>query len=325
MASATTIIFRKEIKDARRSRLLLVLVAGLSVVAVLSVLIAAAAFRAKVVDFNTYVTELQQAGIAAVPPPQFFALQLLRGAIEYLEIIGAIVALVIGYGMAAKEKNRGTLGLLFSRPVSGRSLAAGKLLAMAAIWLIVIAVLGVVLVVSIRVVGGTLLTPLEFTKLIIVMALAWLYLFMWSALSFGLTNSTKQLSTALITGLMLWLTVVLIVPQIGDTMDPDNQVPGGLFASLQIVDKAQERAILAHFSGFETTRNLLEETSVSKQFERSAFAYLGQKVQYNEKSLAFITRDMWMKIMWLLLATSIAVGLAFTQTTKRKLMRKEAS
>lgn len=45
----------------------------------------------------------------------------------------------------------------------------------------------------------------------------------------GLASTTRRLNTALIVALVLWLVVVLIVPQIGDTMDPDNQVPGGLF------------------------------------------------------------------------------------------------
>ena len=30
----------------------------------------------------------------------------------------------------------------------------------------------------------------------------------------------------------IWLVVVLILPQIGDTLDADNQLPGGLFAAL---------------------------------------------------------------------------------------------
>ena len=323
MNRPAVVILRKELRDVLRNRLLLLLVAGLGTVIVLSVIVAAAAFHTKVLDYQKYLNAMTSAGMAGnVTEPQLFALQLLRGAVEYLEIIGAIVAIVIGYGMAAKEKNRGTLRLLFSRPVGALSVALGKLLALAVIWLAVIVALAVVMVMSIRIVGGTGLSSPESVKLAIALGLAWLYLSMWSALSFGLAGMTRQLSTALVVGLMLWLGFVLIIPQIGDTMDPDNQVPGGLFKALQI-DKPQEKAVMAHFSGYETTRNLLESTSISKRFERATFAFLGVKDKFNGKPLGVIWSGMWSNIVWLTIGSVIAAGLALTQNKKRNLLRRD--
>ena len=321
MSSPSLIIFRKELGDAVRSRLVLLLVAGLGAIAILSVIVASAAFHAKVMDYQHYLDALKQAGGTAPTAPLFFPLQLLRGAVEYLEIIGAIVAIVIGYGMTAKEKNRGTLRLLFSRPVSGRAIAVGKLLALAVIWLAVVAAVGVVMLVSLRLIGGAGLSSLELTKLAITLGLSWIYLFLWSALAMGLAGFTKQLSTALVIGLILWLGFVLIIPQIGDTMDPDNQVPGGLFKSLQ-VDKPHEKAVMAHFAGYERTRNFLEVTSISKHYERGSFGYLGVKDKYNQLSLGPITKDMWSNVAWLIAGAALAAGLAITQTTKRKLLRR---
>lgn len=88
---------------------------------------------------------------------------------------------------------------------------------------------------------------------------------------------------------MIWLLFVLIIPQIGDTMDPDNQVPGGLFAALGI-PKAQEHAVLAHFSAYDTLRNGLEMTSVTKHFERLSFALLGIKSTYQPISFLYLAR-----------------------------------
>jgi ABC-type transport system involved in multi-copper enzyme maturation permease subunit len=322
MNSATLVFFRKELTDALRSRLVLLLIGGLGVIVVVSVIVAAAAFHAKLADYQSYVDAMTKAGMAGnVNPPQLFPLQLLRGAVEYLEIVGSIVAIVIGYGLAAKEKNKGTLRLIYSRPIRISSAAAGKLLSAAVVWFVVIVVLGVVMVASIRLVGGTSLSSLEMAKLGITLGLSLVYLLMWSAFSYWLAGHTRQLSTALVIGLILWLGFVLIVPQIGDTMDPDNQVPGGLFKSLQ-VDKPHEKAVLAHFAGYETTRNLIEETSISKHFERAGFAYLGVKDVYNQQSLSFIGRDMWPNIAWLLAALGASVGLAVFQSKKRNLLRK---
>lgn len=322
MSSPTLVFFRKELKDAFRNRLLLLLIAGLGVIVILSVVVAAAAFHAKVVDYQNYVQAMQSAGMAEnVTAPQLSPLQLLRGAIEYLEIVGSIVAIIIGYGLAAKEKNRGTLRLLFSRPVNGASMAVGKLLSIATVWLVVIAVLGAIMFASISLVGGVSPSAGEVGKLVISLAFSWIYLVMWTAFSYWVAGRSRRLSTALVIGLIVWLVVVLIIPQIGDTMDPDNQVPGGLFKSLQ-VDKPQEEAVMAHFSGYETTRNFLEETSISKHYERASFAYLGVKDKYNQQPLGLISHDMWANVTWLVGGLAAALGLAITQSKKRYLLRK---
>jgi ABC-2 type transport system permease protein len=322
MNSPTLVFFRKELRDALRNRLLLLLIAGLGVIVVLSVVVAAAAFHGKVVDYQSYVEAMKKAGMAgSVTAPQLFPLQLLRGAIEYLEIVGSIVAIVMGYSLAAKEKNRGTLRLIFSRPVGGSSMAGGKLLSAAAVWLAVVAVLGAIMLASVSLVGGISLSPAELAKLAISLGFSWIYLVMWTAFSYWLAGRARRLSTALVIGLVVWLVVVLIVPQIGDTMDPDNQVPGGLFKSLH-VEKPQELAVMAHFSSYEKTRNFLEETSISKHYERASFAYLGVKDKYNQKSLGLIARDMWANTTWLVGGLIVAIALAVVQSNKRNLLRK---
>jgi len=322
MSSPTLVFFRKELKDAFRNRLLLLLIAGLGVIVILSVVVAAAAFHAKVVDYQDYVQAMRNAGMGgSVTAPQLFPLQLLRGAIEYLEIVGSIVAIIIGYTLVAKEKNRGTIRLLFSRPVSGASMAAGKLLAMGGIWLAVIAVLGAIMLASVSLMGGISVSAGEIAKLVLVLAFSWMHLVMWTAFSYWVAGRRKRLSTALVIGLIVWLVVVLIVPQIGDTMDPDNQVTGGLFRGLQVA-KPQEQAVMAHFSGYEATRNFLEETSISKHYERAGFAYLGVKDKYNQQPLGLISRDMWANVTWLLGGLAAAVGLAVMQSKKRYLLRK---
>ncbi len=323
MNSPAMVVFRKELKDATRSPFTLLLVLGLAAVIILSLAVASIEFHSKVADYQRYIHALKAAGgSVANLPPTFFALQLLRSSVEYLEIIGAIVAVVMGYGLIAKEKNRGTIRLLFSRPVTGAELAGGKLLAVAVIWGVVLALLALVIFAALGVIGGAALSGVEVAKLLIALSLSWLYLFAWSAGAIALAGGTRRLGTALIAGLVIWLVVVLIIPQIGDTMDPDNQVPGGLFKSLQ-VNKAHEKAVLAHFTGYESTRNLLEETSLSKRFERAGFAYLGVKEEFNQRSLGYIWNNQWANVAWLAGVSALAAILALIVNSKRRLLRKE--
>ncbi len=325
MNSPAMTVFKKEIKDALRSRVTVILIIGLSAIVLLSLVVASFEFRAKVIDYQQYLQSLKQSGGSVTDlPPQFFPLQLIRSAVEYLEIIGAIIAIVMGYGLVAKEKNRGTLRLLFSRPIKSADVSVGKLMALACIWLIILVLLSGVMIGSLMIIGGVSLSGTEVVKLFIFAGLAWLYLFMWSVLAMALAGYSKRLSTALVICLVLWLSIVLIIPQIGDTMDPDNQVPGGLFKSLQ-VDKLHEKAVLAHFTGYETARNLLEETSLSKRFERVSFAYLGIKDEFNQKPLGFIWKTKWPDIATLVGATGLSIVLAIIFSKKQKLLRKEYS
>ncbi|WP_154605473.1 ABC transporter permease [Arthrobacter sp. AQ5-05] len=318
----TLTLAKKELTDLRRSRLLLVLFAFLAVSVILSVVVASADFRLKIADYRHYLDALKAAGsTAAAPAPQFFPLQMLRGGMEYLEIIGSLFAVVLGTSMITKEKGRGTLALIFSRPLGRYSFAAGKILALSLIWATTIGTLFLVIIATLLIVGNAPLQGRDYLNLVIAGAHTTGYLIMWSLLAMSLAALARRASTALILALVLWLAVVLIIPQIGDTMDPDNQIPGGLFASLQ-VDKSHEQAVMAHFTGYESTRDLIEQTSVTKQYERATFAYLGIKNEYNQQPLSFIWAGTFNNTLWLLAGLAISVSAALLSGTKKIILRK---
>jgi len=116
----------------------------------------------------------------------------------------------------------------------------------------------------------------------------------------------KNLSNALIICFVIWLVFVLIIPQIGDTMDPDNQVPGGLFNSLNL-DKPHEIQVLSHFSSYETNRDHLEQLSITKHYERASFAFLGIKDEFNDLPLADIFAKKWIDLLILIIFTILCI------------------
>lgn len=312
----------KELLDLRRDPLLGILVGFLSIAVVISVVIGAADFHGQLDAYHQYVRQLANSGSVVVPAaPQLFPLQLLRGGMEYIEILGALFAVVLGYGTIAKEKYRGTLDLILTRPLGRFSMVGGKLVGLAVVWFVVVAVVTAVSTIAIATVGGAALTSHDLLRILIAAMVAWIYLIFWSALSVGITALSRQLSTGLIVGIVVWLVVVLIMPQIGDTMDPDNQVPGGLFASLQI-KKADELTVMTHFAAFDAVRNGIEVSSIEKHFERLSFAFLGIKEQYNQQPLSYIWGDMFPYAITLTAATFASVLFAMAATTRRTLQRK---
>lgn len=316
------VIARKELLDLRRDRLFAVLVAFLMIATLISVGVAAASFRTQIDAYNLYVQQLIAAGSTTKPAaPTFFPLQLLRGGVEYLEILGALFAIVLGYGTIAKEKYRGTLQLILSRPIGRFAMPLGKIGGLAIVWAAVVLLLTAATTIAIVAIGNAPLQPIDGARILIAAIVAWLYLVFWSALAIGTTALSPRLSTGLIVAIVIWLAFVLIIPQIGDTMDPDNQVPGGLFATLQI-QKTDELKVLANFAGFDAIRNGLEVSSITKHFERLTFAFLGIKDKYNQQTLDFVWTDMWGYAITLAVAAFASVAFAVGATTRRTLQRK---
>ena len=194
--NSTRVIAEKELLDLRRDRLFAVLIGFLVMATLISVGVAAASFRTQLDAYNLYVQQLTASGSLTPPAaPQLYPLQLLRGGVEYLEILGALFAIVLGYGTVAKEKYRGTLQLLLSRTVGRLAIPAGKVLGLAVVWLVVVALLAVTTTVAILVIGNAPLHGIDIARILIAVVVAWLYLVFWSSLAIGITALSPRLST----------------------------------------------------------------------------------------------------------------------------------
>lgn len=311
-----------EYRSAVRSRVLILLTLSMVLVTAGSITIASYDFRAQLADYQSYLDQAKAAGTVITAAPQMFPLQLLRGTIEYIQIIGAVLAIGLGYLSVARERTGRTLALILTRPVRGRQLLFGRLLGASGLIGTVLAATAVISVALIGTVGGRWLNAGELLRLTITFATASVYMLMFYALGSWLSARSRVLANGLVAALVVWLAMVLIVPQIGDTMDPDNQVPGGLFTALQ-VSKPDEKKVLAKFSTYEKVRNGLEETSLTKHYERFTFAVTGIKDKYNGKPLTVVATAKRNDIAWLGFYSVLLGTLMWTGVRPRSTIRKD--
>lgn len=110
-------IAKKEYTDATRNALFLTLSGFLLALVGISILVASLDFSMQVAQYTAALAQLSTADKlgAILSAPQYYPLQMLRGTVEYLEIIGAIIAIVLGYLSIAKEKGTNTSRLLLTR------------------------------------------------------------------------------------------------------------------------------------------------------------------------------------------------------------------
>ncbi|NOY86102.1 MAG: ABC transporter permease subunit [Deltaproteobacteria bacterium] len=303
------IIAEKEWEDILHNKVFTFIVVMLAILTVTSLIVSFLVFNNQSGEYRQALDMLKQLGKRpAIPPPKLYPLNLLRGVVDYIEIVGAILGMLLGYISISKERNTRALDLILTRPVKKRDIVFGKILGNIIYVVVLMSIVCVITVLSIYLIGGVTLNRLALFKILLFGLISTIYILLFFLLSIFFSLSSKTMSHALIFSFITWLVIVLILPQVGDTMDPDNQVPGGFFKSMSL-NKAQEKQVLAKFSGYEARRGFIEQLSITKHYERFSFAIFGIKKIYNDKSLSTILHDKAGDILWIILST-ITVFLA---------------
>ena len=303
-------IAAKEIRDAVHTHLLAILTGFLVLAAMVSLSVSAAALHAEYVSYIESRDLLLSLGkdASALVPPAFFPLKLMRGFVEHIEIIGAVLGIVLGYKAAAVERGHSTLALILTRPISRFTFLGGKVLGNVALIVIGLATTFSIGALALAIISSVGLGATDLLRILTVFGMASIYVSCFFLLGFIFTLNFKRMPTALLAAFAVWLALVLIAPQIGDTLDPDNQVAGGVFRTLG-VPKPMEKEIIKSFATYETIRDGIEQASPAKHLERFSFAVLGIKDIYNGQPLADVVRDR-MSDAWWLLATFAALVMA---------------
>lgn len=319
--SKILIVAKKEFTDAIHNNVFITFLVFLVVLTGISIYVGAVNFHTKVTLFEKTYQTLIASGQSAndLVRPEFYPLQLLRATIEYLEIIGAVLAISLGYLSIAKERGNNTLPLIFSRPISRIQFYFGKLLGGAGIIFTISIFLFITVMVILRFVGGVSLSGIELYKILLSAGATFLYLLTFFSFAALCTILIKKPSSALILSFVVWLLFVLIIPQIGDTMDTDNQVPGGFFNAIH-VNQVDSHIILKQFPLYENLRTGTEDISITKHYERLTFALLGIKDTYNNKSISFILLDRRIDLYWLLILLIIFTGWSAFAFNKNKVL-----
>jgi ABC-type transport system involved in multi-copper enzyme maturation permease subunit len=291
----------KEISDAARTKILGIITVFLVGAGIIALVVGAIALSAEVANYNTARDLLISLGkpVDALSAPSFLPLKQMRGFIEYVEIIGAILGIVMGHRAAASERGRNTIGLLLSRPLRQWVLIGGKCFGNLAAVACVLALVFAIGAVGITLIAKVTLNGTDFARVAVTYLASLLYVGMFFLMGFLLALHMKRSSHALLAAFTIWLALVLIAPQIGDTLDPDNQVGSGVFRTLGIA-KPQEKDIMKSFATYETVRDGIEQLSPAKHFERWSFAALGVKETYAGKPLNFVFYDRYNDLLWLI-------------------------
>jgi ABC-2 type transport system permease protein len=183
----------------------------------------------------------------------------------------------------------------------------GKLLGNLAILAGITVATGIIAFVSLLAIGGVSLSSAEVVRMLLFFFMSFLYMSFFLVLSMGAASISAKRSKALLGTVIIWLVLSFVLPQIGDTMDMDNQLPGGFFTQMGM-SRDQEHQVLQKFKFYETLRNGIEEMSPTKHYERISYALLNVKPGFEANTPWEVVGLKWVNLMGLIIP-SIALWL----------------
>ena len=240
--TTSLIIARKEFRAAFRNRLFLTITLLFLGLSILSVYIGSTTKRAEMRIYDARVATLQAEGAAVIPAaPEIHTLTILANLTEYVAIVGAILAVILGYNTLIEEKESGGLKLILSRPVYRDQLLVGKLLGNAAV---IASLLGLVFLFNLILliaIGGIWPTLGEVARLFTFTVMALAYMLIFLTVSLFLSIRLNNGATVFLISLTLWVLVSFVVPQMADAMMVNSSVVNSISGAINQIP--QETAV----------------------------------------------------------------------------------
>lgn len=302
------VIMKKEIRDAFKSKLFLLIFAMLMLLVIVSVILGALQVKANVDAYDQSVAFLKSIGKTELPAvPNFNPLSSLKSFVNYIGMLGALLAIVLGNSAIAKDKRNGTMPLILSRHVYRDTFLNAKLLGNIMLLLMISVSIFLITLVSVLFLSRAPITGNDVVRIGTFCFVSFLYMTFFLVLSLFMAVLMRKTNKALLVTIIIWLILSFILPQIGDTMDLDNQLPGGFFASMGM-NKEESQKVLDKFYRYETIRDGIEELSPTKHYERASFALLNVKPGFEANTAFEILAIKWFDVAGVL-APSILLWL----------------
>jgi ABC-type transport system involved in multi-copper enzyme maturation permease subunit len=215
-----------QVLSLRRRRVLNVLIGTLIGVTVLAGVLGWASHETIIGVYDESVRLLASRGLGAPPNPFLLkpVLSLLSNEIIYITMIGALVALVLGHLSVADDETTGIARLIFSRRMTRKHYALGKIVAVAYVLALGLAACMVVSVGALLLVNRKLPSLENMGRLIGFFVFSWLYLMVFALIGIVTLLVTRRRSLGLLTAIGTWLVVTFALPQFTSGLRPSQSL-----------------------------------------------------------------------------------------------------
>ncbi len=170
-------------------------------------------------DAVVYLTAAGQQ-IPANPVTEVSPLALMRNMSIYVSLIGVLVAIVIGYQLIASDRKSGVIPLLGSRPFEQGSYVSGKIKALMATVVALMAVAAAISTATFLLLPSVHLSGWGWAKLFGFFGLSSVYMLIFGLLAMAAAAGSRSESVGLLLPVTIWLTVTFIFPSLTANIHP---------------------------------------------------------------------------------------------------------
>jgi ABC-type transport system involved in multi-copper enzyme maturation permease subunit len=222
--SVVLVVARHQLQSLRRQRVVRVMMGTMLAMTALAGLIGWSSHQTIVRVYDVAVKIVVAQGKPAPPNPFGLKppLSLLSNMVVYIQLIGALLALVVGHLAIADDETGGIGRLVFSRPLARTSYLFGKVVAAAVLLAITTVATLLVSIVALVIVNGSVLANLG--RLAAFYALSWAYLMCFALIGMVCALLARRRSLAVLTALGVWLVVTFAVPQLTSGLRPTTSL-----------------------------------------------------------------------------------------------------
>ncbi|HVI40940.1 MAG TPA: ABC transporter permease subunit [Anaerovoracaceae bacterium] len=208
----------KEVKAAFRDNIFLIITGLFVVLSIISVYIGSSTKNAELQAYQDIVQLLKTQGATSFPPPpELFPLSVLRNIISYVSMIGAVVAIFLGFETFSGERSNGMLKLIAVRPVYRDQIVTGKLLGGGTV---IGLLLGIILIFNLSLfvmVSGLTPNINEMLRLLIFFILAFVYMMVFYIATLYVSIKTNDSAFGFMLMMIMWITISFVLPQLADS------------------------------------------------------------------------------------------------------------
>ncbi len=211
------VIARKEFTTAFKDRVLLLMAILFLAMSIVSVYVGSTTKNAELRAYGDIVAEANAQGTEAPEAPQIFPLEILHNMTEYIIMIGAVLAIFLGFDAFSGEREGGTLRVIFTRPISRFEFIAGKLLGAGFLIGALLLAAFVFNLLLFALFTGLLPNANEILRLVSFMITAFLYMIGFYMFSFLASILSRNRTFSFLVMMAAWICVSFVIPQLAET------------------------------------------------------------------------------------------------------------
>lgn len=233
--------------------------------------------------YKSSVVFLQGQGATDIPNNPLLKVSTLASfdnLIVYISLIGALLAIIIGHRSMMRERKSGILQILFTRPITKKSLILGKVFGLS---LTIFSIVGVTALISIF---SSYFLPLahlnlsDISHLIIFFLFSFFYMLFFALIGLFFAIQAKSESLALFIPVCIWVGITFVLPELATGLTPTALLNPVTLLQLPALDPF-----------FQTTQKFIQPVSVAWHYYTISGELLGSSFTHGVPILKVISKN----------------------------------